>query len=64
MSIVLFEKIAREYVPDLLILDDIRIDTLDENAIFELCNSNKNAYLNITTMKEKLMEDYLFTRFI
>lgn len=64
MSIILFEKIAREYIPDLLILDDIRIDTLDENAIFELCNSNKNAYLNITTMKEKLMEDYLFTRFI
>lgn len=60
----MFEKIAREYIPDLLILDDIRIDTLDENAIFELCNSNKNAYLNIATMKEKLMEDYLFTRFI
>lgn len=63
MSIVLFEKIAREYVPDLLILDDIRIDTSDENAIFELCNSNKNAYLNIVTMREKLMENYLFSRF-
>lgn len=63
-SIVLFEKVVKEYIPDLLILDDIRIDTLDENAIFELCNSDEKSYLNIVTMKEKLMENYLFTRFI
>ena len=62
--IVLFEKIEQDKYNDLLILDKIRIDTLDDNAIFELCNNNTSTFLSIEEMKEKLMKDYLIPRFI
>ncbi len=63
-SIVLFERIEKDNFKDLLILDNIRIDTLDDNAIFELCNNCKTTFLSIEEMKEKLLNDYLIPRFI
>ena len=63
-SIVVFDKIIKDSYDDILILDDIRIDTSNENELYELCLNSTTSYYNIKEMKEKLINDYLTKRFI
>lgn len=64
ISIVMFDKIIDGSYDDILVLDKIRIDISNEEALYELCLNNKTTYYSIKEMKSKVIDDYLNPRII
>lgn len=58
-KVLSFETTDTDNIDNLFIVqNDIIIDTLDDNAIFDLCN-NYSSHITIEEMKNKLIKDHL-----
>lgn len=62
LKLLAFENTNADDITDLLVVDkNFIIDTLNENAVFDLCN-NYSSHITIDEMKMKILRDHLTSR--